>query len=466
MNVLRILIVEDEQVCLDTLRHVFTSHKFVVIPCTTAEQALRFLASSEVDAVLTDIKLPGMSGIQLLQQIRKKNSSLPVVIVTGFASLASAVEALKLGAHDYIMKPIQDTRKLVLTIKGAIEHYNLRKENERLIVQLADREKTLQMLFDNASDMIFLHELPEKGRSLPVIKEANSEVCRRLEYSHGALEKMTFLEVVADDRRDETAKYITQLSRKLRLIYETVFVSGDGEQIPVEVMSHAFEYGKKRMVLSIARDISRRREMELKVAEACENERAELAREIHDVLCQELTGSNMIMSCLKMIIAKDMPDSLPMFEKLEGAVGRMMATARKISTGLYPAELKKDGFANAVENFLLGQETLRNIKFVFKRDARFVDPKRAAGLNIYRIVQEAIYNSIKHGKCSKITVQLARRKDFNEVTVEDNGVGVDQKSVQEGMGMSIIRHRALIAGATLKVESAAGKGYRVICLWK
>jgi len=133
---------------------------------------------------------------------------------------------------------------------------------------------------------------------------------------------------------------------------------------------------------------------------------------------------------------------------------------------LYPAELKKEGFANAVQNFLLGQETLHNIKFVFKKDARFVDPKKAAGLNIYRIVQEAIYNAVKHSKCSKITVHLTRKKDANEVIVEDNGSGADQKTIQEGMGMSIIRHRALIAGATLKVESAVGKGYKVICLWK
>jgi NarL family two-component system sensor histidine kinase LiaS len=277
---------------------------------------------------------------------------------------------------------------------------------------------------------------------------------------------MSFLDIVAPERREETAKTISQLSKKLRLIYETVFQSGDGAQIPVEVMSHAFEYGNKKMLLSIARDISRRREMELKVAEACERERADLAREIHDVLCQELTGGNMIMSGLKAIIEHDLPESIPVVEKLESAMARMMATARKISTGLYPAELKKDGFSNAVSNFLLGQETLHKIKIIFRRSPGFVDPKKAAGLNLYRIVQETVCNSIKHSKSARLSVLLKRDKDSNIVVVEDDGVGFEVKKIKEGMGMSIIRHRALIAGASLKIESSPGKGCRMTCIWK
>jgi DNA-binding NtrC family response regulator len=102
----RLLIVEDEDTLCRSLQRVFAKEGYEVDIADSAESAFLLLEGKTYDLIITDIILPGISGIELLSKYRKKNPSQKVIIMTAFASLATAVEAIKAGACDFIVKPL------------------------------------------------------------------------------------------------------------------------------------------------------------------------------------------------------------------------------------------------------------------------------------------------------------------------------------------------------------------------
>src|SRR5262245_4065979 len=114
-----ILVVDDDELICRQLERLFTQGGYRVTWCGTAEKALDLLELEDTDLVITDIRLPRLSGAQLTKQISEKWSDIPVIVITGFGEIEIAVEVLKLGASDFIVKPfsaaaIQESTKVVL----------------------------------------------------------------------------------------------------------------------------------------------------------------------------------------------------------------------------------------------------------------------------------------------------------------------------------------------------------------
>ncbi|MGC9999863.1 MAG: sigma-54 dependent transcriptional regulator [Bryobacteraceae bacterium] len=127
----RILIVDDELVVRDSLARWFESEDFEVMTAASAPEALEQLARSRFDLALVDIKMPGVDGIELQQRLLQADPDLPVIIMTGYASVETAVKALKAGAYDYITKPF-DPDDLVHLVKNAVSHRAATKEVAKL----------------------------------------------------------------------------------------------------------------------------------------------------------------------------------------------------------------------------------------------------------------------------------------------------------------------------------------------
>jgi putative nucleotidyltransferase with HDIG domain len=127
----RIMVVDDEQVIRDVLSDFFTSENFVVESVSNGEDALKELESKHYDLVLTDMKMPGLSGIDLLRQIKERKLDTLVIIMTGFGTVDTAVEAMKMGAFDYINKPFK-LDELIQVIRRAMNQQRLERENIRL----------------------------------------------------------------------------------------------------------------------------------------------------------------------------------------------------------------------------------------------------------------------------------------------------------------------------------------------
>jgi len=117
---LSILIVDDEQVVRESLLHWFTEEGYDVDSSMSAPDALAKLAGREFDLVIADIRMPGMDGLELLEKIRAEQLDTSVIVMTGYASVDTAVRALKHGAFDYITKPF-DPDDLSVVVRNALE---------------------------------------------------------------------------------------------------------------------------------------------------------------------------------------------------------------------------------------------------------------------------------------------------------------------------------------------------------
>ena len=127
----RILIVDDELVVRDSLQKWFDSEGYDAGAVASGREALFAVQQKQYDLALLDIKMPGMDGMELQKKLRDVDSDLTVVIMTGYASVETAVEALKMGAYDYITKPI-DPDELVHLVSNALGHKRYKRELERL----------------------------------------------------------------------------------------------------------------------------------------------------------------------------------------------------------------------------------------------------------------------------------------------------------------------------------------------
>src|SRR5579871_971769 len=127
----KILIVDDETVVRDSLGKWFSSEGYQARPVGSAREALESMAGGEYDVALLDIKMPGMDGMELQARLKEVDPELTVIIMTGYASVETAVQALKQGAYDYITKPI-DPDELSHLVSKALEHRNARREVARL----------------------------------------------------------------------------------------------------------------------------------------------------------------------------------------------------------------------------------------------------------------------------------------------------------------------------------------------
>ncbi len=124
----RILIVDDESTILQTVEDILEDEGFVPICAESGEEALEILERETPDLVLLDIWLPGIDGLEVLQQIKSNWPFLPVVMMSGHGTVETAVKATKLGAYDFIEKPLS-YEQLILTIKNALKFYDIQAEN-------------------------------------------------------------------------------------------------------------------------------------------------------------------------------------------------------------------------------------------------------------------------------------------------------------------------------------------------
>ena len=133
-----ILIIEDEAKMRRLLELNLGEDGFKTVSAPDAEAGLRLLASESVDLVLTDLKLPGMSGLELLQAVKRQNAALPVVVMTAFGSVETAVDAMKAGATDYILKPFS-LAEMRMVVHKELDVSRLREENRSLRQALGEK---------------------------------------------------------------------------------------------------------------------------------------------------------------------------------------------------------------------------------------------------------------------------------------------------------------------------------------
>jgi diguanylate cyclase (GGDEF)-like protein len=141
----RILVVDDEKGVRKFLTRLFIKENYQVQMAENGAAALAILQQQSFDVCITDLRLPDMSGIEILRHIKQVHPTCEVIILTAYGELQTAIEVLRLGAYDYMQKPILDLTILLITVARALEHQAMSKHNARLIDDLAKANRELAL---------------------------------------------------------------------------------------------------------------------------------------------------------------------------------------------------------------------------------------------------------------------------------------------------------------------------------
>ncbi|HMM46734.1 MAG TPA: sigma-54 dependent transcriptional regulator [Thiobacillaceae bacterium] len=195
----RLLIVDDERIALRNLEHVLTREGYDVVATQSGRHALELVDSRPFDLVLTDLKMDKVDGMQLLQHCKARHPDVEVIMITGYATLESAVEAMKVGAFHYIAKPfrLDEVRQ---TVAEALEKVRLKRENRALREQLDSihghsriitRDGGMQKLLDMA------RQVAGTGANVLITGESGTgkELFARYLHEHGGRPDGPFLAI-------------------------------------------------------------------------------------------------------------------------------------------------------------------------------------------------------------------------------------------------------------------------------
>ena len=158
----KILVVEDDEICRHVICTFLTEAGAIIAAAANAEEGIHFLNKQQFDLVISDIKLPHKSGIDLLNYSKEKFPDMPVILVTGYVDLELAIRALRSGAQDYLLKPFTDGNIIVEAIYKALSRYDLQLKIKALQQKILHHEKFFHLLFTNARDALIVYKLKSR----------------------------------------------------------------------------------------------------------------------------------------------------------------------------------------------------------------------------------------------------------------------------------------------------------------
>ena len=266
-----ILIVDDEPVILDVFRRFLEAEDRTLLLARSAREAIaRGEAPGELDVALVDKNLGDGSGLDVARTLRKLKPDVEVILVTGYASLDTAIQAMQIGAFDYVTKPISDYDALNLKVENAAEKVRMKQRQRELLAQLVESEAKHRGMFETSCDAMLVVE-GDTGR----IEDANPAAQRLYGRSREALRGLGWTELADPEAGAPLpapgARSVPARQRR-----------ADGVAFPVEVsVGELLLRDRKLRVLSI-RDVSER--------EAAETARRELEQNLRQAQKMEAVG--------------------------------------------------------------------------------------------------------------------------------------------------------------------------------
>jgi signal transduction histidine kinase/DNA-binding response OmpR family regulator len=171
----RILVVDDEPPVIDVFREFLAGQGYELGTATTGEEALRTIESFRPDIILTDINLPGLSGLDVMAHAKSLDPEVAVIVVTGYASASTAIEALRQGAYDYVTKPF-DLDEVHQIVERGIANRRLKAINRQLVEELRQKNEILQQHETQLRERVML-----ATRHMTTLFEVGKEISANLE---------------------------------------------------------------------------------------------------------------------------------------------------------------------------------------------------------------------------------------------------------------------------------------------
>lgn len=494
----RVLVVDDEYAIRMLMKAFLSMEGYAVEVAEDAQSALALLRQQGCDLVLTDITLPGQSGVDLLHIIRKTYPRIQVILLTGMPNVETAAEAVRSGAFDYLSKPIERT-DILRVVANAVKVKALDDERERLTQEnkryaehleqmvaertqaLVDTESRYRRLFESARDGILILE----GRTGRVI-DVNPFLTELLGYAREYFLDKVLWEI-------PLFKYVALSKAEFATLHETNQIgcedlpleTRDGRRIEVDFVSHAYQAGNATAIQCNVRDVTGRNtamtrlrtlnELQSKfVAEASHEIRTPLTiikesvMQVTDGVCGPLNGEQreVLQVCLQGIgRLKAVVDDLLDISKLEAG-----------KTVLHRESVNMRLVAEDILTLFQPHAEAKGIELALAGDCVDVTLLADKG-RLAQVMTNLVGNAIKFTPKGSVIVSLAAKPDAVECSVSDTGIGLSEADLPKvfgrflqfghsytgpgggtGLGLSIAKSLVELHGGKIRVASALNQG--------
>ncbi len=215
------------------------------------------------------------------------------------------------------------------------------------------------------------------------------------------------------------------------------------------------------------RDLTERRRLERELLSASDTEQQRIGADLHDGLGQQLTGLACMAAALRDRLRAQMPGEAATAEMVARLANEATEQSRALARGLSPVQLEEHGLASALEDLSYQAQRLHNVECRFSLRGSLPEMDHIGSIHLYRIVQEAIHNAVRHGTAQRVRVGLVSRAGRHRLIVLDDGQGFDSAEAgrSAGRGLRLMHYRANMLGGVLAVRSCLGLGTRVVCAW-
>ncbi len=457
-----VLIVDDDQGLARLIEKTISREGFATATAYSGKEALAWLSAHDADLLLLDLKLQDIDGAELVLKLRKQQNHLPFIIITGQGDERVAVEMMKRGAIDYLVKDGQFLEFVPSVVRRAIAEINkdrrLSEAEEALRKEHAFSTGVLQ-----ASGALMM-VLDTQGLVVHINQKCESTTGLCAEEVEGKPAWEVFLP--EDDRQGGQERFLAALQQPGLKEFESQILTtgGDLRQIAWSLTLLRDTPGSSEYVIASGLDVTDRRHLEQEVLEISGREQQRIGQDLHDGLCQVLAGVEVLTEVLRKRLAQTSASDAQALSTISGYVKEAIKQARMVARGLSPVELDSRGLMSALHELANSTRELFKVDCVFECMVPVLVNDNAKATHLYRICQESISNAIRHGHAKCIWIDLVNEGDLTKLKIRDDGKGItDQAFESSGMGLRTMRYRASTIGATLDIRRAAPKGTQVVC---
>jgi PAS domain S-box-containing protein len=225
--------------------------------------------------------------------------------------------------------------------------------------------------------------------------------------------------------------------------------------------------GQVRGGVIVFSDITSRKLLEKQIAEISEREQRRIGQDLHDGLCQQLVSAALTCTVLYEQLAGRQSPEVREVKDLARLLNDSITQARALARGFYPVRLQVEGLASALEELAEGVQSRTGVPCQFTCESPVIIHDQVAGVNLYRIAQEAVNNALKHSRARRIVIDLNAVEEEVTLTVADDGVGfTPARNGGGGMGLHIMSYRARMIGASFDVRRRLNGGTIVSCFYR
>jgi PAS domain S-box-containing protein len=360
------------------------------------------------------------------------------------------------SVRDWIEELKQRARERTASLEREVDE---RRQTEE---QLRKTMQQLRQLSEHITDAFWMRNVgdPRLVYVSPAYETIWGRSCKDLYPSPSG-----WLDAVHPEDRERVAQAITnQSANEHGEEYRIVRPDGTLRWIRDRAYPIRDNAGSVIRIVGIAEDITDRRRMEDEILAISDREQARLGQDLHDSLCQKLVSAAFDNSALKRRLAsRELPEAA-LVQQIAVVLDDAITEARTLARGLFPVQLEADGLHVALQQLTTGIQSRFQIECRAHCDESVIISDNAFATHLYRIIQEAVTNAVKHSKANRILVDLSAAGGFIELTVSDDGVGMPPVGNKTGgMGLHTMEYRARTIGGILKISPAPGGGTIVSC---